>query len=137
MTLKIWILVPFKQNFADCISLVGNFQQFINLSFRIPNLLYLQNFFSWSRKTTEFCKFIVAIFIFSSYLATPRPTWSQLRGDSLTHLMLNMYYNLFYPTVTGSLVTRLGPKARLSPSVDFETSESELKHLPTVALSPN
>ena len=48
-----------------------------------------------------------------------------------------MHNNLFYPRVTGSPVKRSDPKAHLSISVGFETSESELTHIPTVQLSPH
>ena len=70
---------------------------------------------------------------FINYFAAPRSTFGRWRRCSLTYPMLITQHIWFDLKVTGSLVTRLGPKAQLNASVRLEpgTSNSELMHYPT------
>ena len=58
--------------------------------------------------------FLLLLIFFNCYLAAPQPTLDHYWADSLTHPMLITAFYIFDPRVTKSLITRLGPLARMS-----------------------
>ena len=70
-----------------------------------------------SRKTVKLRRvvtFMKYLFL-NCYFAAPRPTLGHYRGRNLIYQMLiTGFIHIFDPKVTGTFVTRLGPKARPS-----------------------
>ena len=76
---------------------------------------------------------------FNCYLAAPRPTFGHCQGGSLFNPTLITAFTYFDPKVNGSLVTRLGHKARTSTywGLNWKPSNSQcntLTHQATLKL---
>ena len=64
-------------------------------------------------------------YFFNFYLAVPRPKYGHCWRDSFTFPMLINVFLQFDPRVTGSLVARMGPQARLSAYWDLSREPSD------------